>query len=52
MLPLSTQKATLPTPPQMLQTPEAAGKGQGEKRWLILVCGEGSGEAEAVWEWG
>lgn len=32
MLPLSTRKATLPTlAPQMLQTPEAAGRDRGDK---------------------
>lgn len=52
MRPPSTQETTLPTLLQMLQAQEAAGKGQGGQRGVMLGCGEGRGEAEAVWEWG
>ena len=40
--------ATLPTLPQMLQTPEAAGKGQVAQRWDMLGSGEERGEEEIV----
>lgn len=53
---VSTQEATLPTLPQMLQTLEDAGRGQVGQRWVRLGSGGGAGVKQrqlgsGVWGW-